>query len=787
MWRSKHLKEISVRFVYAVCFALVTGLSPASAVETVRVDASNGSPRLVVDGTAVRARFFFGGPGRRPIPVNPIGPEGRVITLDFAPGIDALNHGTVHFRFADSPGDIYLDDIKMVDVDTGTDVIPLCTFEGAARNFEKDWAFWPTGAANNVGTVQVEDGKGPNGSAALHIRLKAPPGGKWPGFHFFHQANLRLQKDHHYRLSIWARADEPQDLAVGFYRQGNPYVNLAPDVLPAQIKLAAAAGVNFVSFPIAQYWPKAGSQPDWSAIDAECQTVLDANPSALMVPRIGVYAPFWWLDDHPGEAMVWDTPGPNGPMFDVASSLYRQEAKKYLALLITHLEGKFGKQMAGYHICGQNTAEWFYYRTWDPQLNGYAECNRRAWRLWLKKRYQNDEALRAAWHDPKASVDSAAVPSPAARRAAPAGVLRDSTTEQPVIDFSEFQQESMASVVREMAHVVREATHGRKLVLFFFGYLFEFSGVHNGPATSGHYALRQVLDCPDIDVLCSPISYFDRGIGGNAPAMTAAESIALAGKMYLEEDDTHTYLAMDDDFAGMRDKVDTLEKTNELMVRNTAQCALRNFATWWMDLAAIGWFNDPAIWARMAALKALDEPLLEHPTPYRPDVAAVIDEQSMIRVAYGGDSMSVPGVSAAREALGRMGCPFGQYLLDDVAGGKVHAKLYAFLAAWHLSPEQRHKLLTATRGATRIWCYAPGYQEADHTSLEAMRELTGFKIKRTSQAIAQAEPTDLGKQLGIKGPLGVRRGSNRCLPWMMPRPGKSLPPIRTVLLRLQCA
>ena len=36
------------------------------------------------------------------------------------------------------------------------------------------------------------------------------------------------------------------------------------------------------------------------------------------------------------------------------------------------------------------------------------------------------------------------------------------------------------------------------LILFFYGYVFEFAAVPNGPATSGHYALRRVLDSPDI-------------------------------------------------------------------------------------------------------------------------------------------------------------------------------------------------------------------------------------------------------------------------------------------------
>src|SRR5665254_18904 len=86
----------------------------------------------------------------------------------------------------------------------------------------------------------------------------------------------------------------------------------------------------------------------------------------------------------------------------------------------------------------------------------------------------------------------------------------------------------------------------------------------------------------DIDVLCSPISYFDRGLDGGAPSMSAAESVALAGKMWLNEDDTATYLSSGD-APGSTERVTTLAATNAQLIRNVGQEALRNFATWWMD------------------------------------------------------------------------------------------------------------------------------------------------------------------------------------------------------------
>jgi beta-galactosidase len=740
------------------CSALILGLvwsSIAGAVETVRVDASSGAPRLVVDGKPVRARMFFGIPGTKPLRADTAGAE---ISFEFIPTQDEPRAATMHFRFGQLAGTVDLDDIRVQDLTTGEDVLAPCDFESGESALTSHWNVWPEGARNTVGQVEVQPGCGRDGSAGLHVTLSAPATGAWPDFHIHHQANLTLKKGHRYRASLWARAQSARDLMIAFYRPGNPYVFLGgpSNGYASQIKLAGQAGAMFVSFPVYLPWPRPGEPVDWSTVDAQCQEVLDANPNALLLPRISCNAPQWWREAHPDDDMVWDS----GPQFGypvVASPEYRRDAAERLALLVTHLEAKFGGNMAGYHPCGQNTDEWFYQETWGPALNGYAQGDSRAWRQWLTERYTDDAALRQAWRDPQVSLATVAVPTPAARRAAPAGVLRDPVAERPLLDFTEFQQQAMADCVCQLARAVREATHGRKLVVFFYGYVFEFGAVGNGPGTSGHYALRRVLECPDIDVLCSPISYFDRGPGQSAPAMTAAESVALAGKMWLYEDDARTFLSAKN--SGY-DRVETLAETNAELLRNTGQCAVRNFATWWMDLGAEGWFDDPRMWAEMARLSALDDPLLDQPRPFRPEVAAVIDQQSMMRVAAGGAAVTLPGVYQVRRPLGRMGAPYGQYLQDDVIAGKVQAKMYVFLTAWCLAPDQRQQLLAATRGSTRVWCYAPGYQEPDGTSLEAMRELTGFQLAKVTPVKAVAKATAVGEKLGFRESFGVDASIN---------------------------
>jgi hypothetical protein len=719
---------------------------------TVRVESPAGAPRLVVDGKPVRARMFWGAPAGSPIPVGPVGKQE---SFEFVAAHDSGGAGTLHFRWGQTPGDIYLDDIRIVDLDTGRDALPTRDFESGPESFTADWAFWPTGAQNTVGTVAVEPGVGRDGSSGLHVKLQAPANGPWPDFHIYSRPSLALTAGHRYRATFWARSAPARALVVALYKPGATYTFLGgpPGKFASQIKLAAGAGVDFVSFPIDFPWPAPGQREDWSVVDAECQAVLDANPKALLLPRFGVDPQEGWRRAHPEDVMVWED-GTSKHTAVVASPRYRKDAAERVTALVKHLEERFGDHMAGYHPCGQNTGEWFYMESWGYLLNGYAPGDTTWFRAWLRERYGTDAALQKAWNNPAVTLDTATAPTAAARHAAPAGVFRDPVTEGPVIDFVEFQQQTMVDCVCELAKAVRQASQGRKLVTFFYGYVFEFGPMGTGPGSSGHYALRQVLDCPDVDLLCSPISYFDRGPGGGAPAMTAAESVALAGKMWLCEDDTATYLSTGD-CPGWMERVKTLEETNAQLVRNVAEEALRNFGTWWMDLTATGWFNDPGMWQEMARLKALDEPLLKTPTPFRPEVAAILDERSMMRVASGGQVVTDPGVYKVRAPLGRMGAPYGQYLLGDVVQGKVRAKLNVFLTPWCLSAEQRRALVNQTKGSTNLWCYAPGYLDDGQPSLEAMRELTGFRLAVVSPAQALATPTPLGRQMGLQSAWGV--------------------------------
>lgn len=757
-------KEASLLGIVAVCL-VGTFFQPSQSLasemgrsfvplQTARVRVIEGIPRIVLNDQPVPARVFWGAPGRGVVNAEAVGKE---IAFEFTALDDGQGSGTLHFRFGSLPGLALLDGVRITDVDASKTIF-TCDFE-TDQEFSANWSIWPPDDRNTVGQVERRPDSGKDGTGCLSIRLKEPPNGQWPDFHIYSRPSLPIVRGRHYRVTFWIQADATRKVAVALYRPGSPFVLLGgpPGPFRSQVRLAAEAGVNLVSFPIPMPWPKPGESENWAAVDAACREVIESNPNALLIPRIPMDPPAWWIQAHPEHAMKWDRPGQSRIPASVASPLYRQEAAARLSQLVSYLEKVWGEHVAGYHPCGQNTGEWFYEDTWLAALSDYSIVTTQAWREWLTKKYVTDETLQKAWRNKEVRLTTVDLPSPERRRSTPSGVLHRPQSEQDLIDLAEFQQDMMAECVCHFAKTVREASEGRKLVVFFYGYTFEFGAIRNGAPTSGHYALGKVLKSPNIDILCSPISYFDRGIGGSAPAMTVAESVMHAGKLWLFEDDTRTYLAKDSRFPGWIDGANTLVETQSLLMRNTAEVALRHFGTWWMDLGATGWFDDPELWKVMTQLRSMDDVMLRREQPFNPDVAAIVDEKSILHVAFGGDVVTRPLIYEVRRPLGRMGTAYGQYLLEDVLAGHVSAKMLVFLATWRLSKAEREQLRRATAGKLKVWCYAPGFLTYDEESTSAMKELTGFELREVPETVAWAEPTEKGRQLGLTEGFGVRQ------------------------------
>ena len=369
--------ESIFRMKWNVLLCFVPTLGPNHLGSRSSVQPADGAPRITVNGRPVCALVCFGADLVRAFAGFP---PSALVTFDFTAPI-STSTGTMHFRCGNKPGEVYLDDLEVRDLDSSAMLIRRNDFQTGSADLRAMalLAGGPTkrGRPKYSGAVAVAPGIGREGSAGLKITLTAPPDGIWPDFHIYHIPKLIFVEGHRYRTSFWVRASTTRDLFVSFYQPGQPFLYLGGPSTPFehQVHLAAEAGIDFVSYPIPLPWPEPGQAPDWSGVDAICRTVLRSNPKALLLPRIGLYPPAWWCKAHPDEVMRWED-GPHENYAVPASPLYRRDAAAQLTALIGHLEQRFGDDIAGYHPTGQNTGEWFYMDTWKRPLSGDAGRSR---------------------------------------------------------------------------------------------------------------------------------------------------------------------------------------------------------------------------------------------------------------------------------------------------------------------------------------------------------------------------------------------------------------------------
>lgn len=700
------------RVVWAsVLLGLVSVSAQAELTVRVRRGAS-GQPQLQVNGRPVPPRMFWGAEGHDPLVAT-----GEWTSFDYEFTAAADSRGTVHIRFdAEGANRIEFRDLHVTEVGTGAE-------------FVEAWKAFPRNYAENC---RFSDGR-------LVIDIPEP---RPRDFHVY-ASRRPMRRGTRYRLSGSVRAEGRRLIRFGAFMVSDdgvhePTALVGNDPFPRQIALASAAGVDFVSYTVPKGVWTDDEAYDFTEADRIADKVLSANPRALLLPRVKIETSGWWTRRHPDHQIVYDD-GRRPGVPCISSRLYREKSVKFLAAFTRHMCGRYPENFAGIHPAAQNSCEWFYWNGWGRPLNGYDPATRDAWRAWL-----------AAQGDPDAAT--AEVPSAASRRDVSRGILRDPVADRSVIEFSRFQQEEMVDFMADVAKACRAASGGTRLVVFFYGYPWEFSCHSQGPAVTGHLGLQRLLDAAasDIDILCAPLSYANRSFGEPGLVMSAAETVMRRGVLWLTEDDTRTHLEADKAGTANMGVCRDLQETREVLRRNTAQEILRGYGCWWTDLHGNGWVDSPDLWDEMRGLGRLDRSLLDRKAPFVPEVAAIADERSLLAVARGTAIGRCMG--AARKDLASAGAPFGQYLMSDVLADAIPARLQIFQSAFY-ADAATVSAVAAQRAAhpevTRVWCWAPGYLTEKGPDVAGIERLTGFKARRVRPADARQRATAAGRAVGL--------------------------------------
>ena len=514
-----------------------------------------------------------------------------------------------------------------------------------------------------------------------------------------------------------------------FGNTGNP-------VIYEEIAKAATADVNLVQMGMGLPWD--GTSTGMMA------NALQANPKAMFLPRIYVGPPQAWLNAHPELQILNEKGQPSGNFRgpSLASDLFINDVKQQLENMIRFLHNSpYKDRIIGYMVGYLSAGEWFYPDIATEYVD-YSEVNRQRFSQWCAARYQNNvAALNTAWNNSLTSFSQIQVPPATEWEKGTDGFFRDPAIQRWMLDYQEYHNQLVADRIIELGEKIKQVTSNRSLVADFYGYQNELiiNGYTHGLGDSGQLGWRRVLASPSVDILAAPVSYFDRGVGAPANMMSIVDSVSLAGKLFLEEDDSRTYLWTPTPVSGTLDYAlwyRTEADTLHCLRRNFGNVLAHNQATWWMDLQANGSFNSDSIWQSNRVLAQTYADSIEHQEPLQPQVALLYDDDVYFSLKANSYSLNYSNGCEQRSVFQSFGAQAGYYHVQDLPNLPASVKLLIFVNTFRVDANEE-ALITAAKsgGRTLLWLYAPGYVNETSLSLARVSALTGFPLAKSSTPI----------------------------------------------------
>lgn|GEM_PF-494335 len=532
---------------------------------------------------------------------------------------------------------------------------------------------------------------------------------------------------------------------------GFMYENSNPD----QVKEFAKAGVHLYFLECRQMGWVGNNKYNYKLIDELMAELFVCDPQARVIPffYVDLAAPMvnpeidWWQNENRDELCVDE----NGKVFSryghetvsFASEKWRHDTDRTLEKFIQHMESSpYADRIVGYQPSAGGSYEWMYHGGQDSLFLDYSKPTVKAFRLWLKEKYANDEhKMQNAWKDASVTFDTAMIPLQAKRELSSVGNLRDPAREAPVIDYYTFLSELTAGTIDHYCAVIKRTTKGKKIAGVFYGYVME--QMYGGYCTqhTGHFALGKLLNSKNVDFLMSPTSYWERQPGGTGGHMTAMASVRLHKKLWISQADIRTFLS---DKASGYGRCDTEDQSVGVIRREFAMDLTAGIPVYWYSFS-IPWFGpSKALMTNIQKMARIDKQANERDRSLTGNKLAVIVSDSP--AAY----LGLPAEPARslvylqRENLFRSGVPFDIYLDSDLDNPDMPKyKAYIFLDSIHLTDKTR-KSIDALKKDSRIlaWVWAQGIV-SDTLSLDNVSALCGINLALSNDAgVATVKPSD---------------------------------------------
>lgn len=551
------------------------------------------------------------------------------------------------------------------------------------------------------------------------------------------------------------------------------------DVLPD----VAKAGYQVVAIPFyAAKNMKAGNvgpiwlgvrQYDWQPLDDRFKQVRELAPGLKVIMYLILEPPSAWLKAHPTERVVYENEEPGdieepgdddyvsifglqGP--SMASEVYLQDVEHFLCEMIKHIDAQPYRDMfIGVHLLGGYDGQWFYRGRRECKYSDYSEPMRRYFARFLRKKYRNDLGLlQRSWQDSTVSFETAEIPS--ASRRIDGDHFRNPAQRQQVVDYTEALAQVPVDLIIRLASTVKRATDNRLWVSAYTGSaIIDTDGSSQG---RGRLFQRQLLECPYLDGLTS-VTYIQRALSEPGALGLITGSFRLHRKLAIHEQDIRTYLATspEDRKQHLYGFTPDWDHQRNMLIREFGRILTSGVATWNYDMHG-GWYSAPEFWELFAQFQQIRKDEMKRSFEPTAELAMVVDDLSQIYNPYDDKLLQNNSVGLQRTPLGWMGAPYDVYLLQDLFHKATPKyKCYFFLNTYWIDSKTRRRLhqLLAEAQATAIWLYAPGIICDGELGVGNIEQLTGFKVKRVTNAKQLVVLRDLDHPI-VKGFGGASYG-----------------------------
>ncbi|MBC7288289.1 MAG: beta-galactosidase, partial [Armatimonadetes bacterium] len=372
-----------------------------------------GAPQLVVDGKPVVPLSFMGWYGASAKRVN-AGLEWRRFTVVFTAPENCEGQAGFQIRILKGgAGKVWIDDLRYYEGEPGRPVgdnmQPSGDFEDTGDQLPPHWGLFFREQDGAKASWAYDTSTAASGKRSLRIDVEKNDPRGW--LHIY-LSGSSVREGRTYTVEVSLRADPPREIELAALHQGppwTPYGGGEDCVYIQQVKLAAAAGIHIHQFGTSVPWPRPGETPSYASLDSAMRDTIKADPDAVVMLRIGVEPPAWWLEEHPEETTTYE----DGTKSQVSacSELWISELEPKLEAFVRHCEEKWGDRLLVYFPCGQHTGEWFYPGVWTQHFPGFSPAAERGFRRWLEKKYGSPQALARAWGRQIDSFDEVKVPT----------------------------------------------------------------------------------------------------------------------------------------------------------------------------------------------------------------------------------------------------------------------------------------------------------------------------------------------------------------------------------------